>query len=271
MPGPGLPFPQTDRLIDAQGDEVILTRGPFGPNNLMNVLAVPDGFGVAQTGPFFTFVYVLPSQGNGSSLVYGDTNAFANASFYNAIGSPGNMIFVMQCAAVMDFMVAEDQPSQDAFGLAIRFTATTGSEFGNGAPQTTDMEQWMGNGSQVSGIDCNANLYATLIDINQDVFPCTGSAFNNGAREGMLGWDYTAHTPQAFDGAEWNTIVSINTISGNLTVPGTFQASGGTVILGYSGLPSGTLASPPAGLLHGQIWIDTTDSANYPKLRWFVP
>ncbi len=38
-----------------------------------------------------------------------------------------------------------------------------------------------------------------------------------------------------------------------------------------TGLPIGTLASPPSGLLEGDLWLDVTTSATYPIVRSYIP
>ena len=54
----------------------------------------------------------------------------------------------------------------------------------------------------------------------------------------------------------------------NLWTIGTLGAGATTVTsLNATTLPTGTLISPPAGLNIGDVWMDTTTSAQYPILR----
>ena len=56
--------------------------------------------------------------------------------------------------------------------------------------------------------------------------------------------------------------------SHNLTTTGTLGAGATTVTsLNATTLPTGTLITPPSGLNIGDVWMDTTTSAQYPILR----
>ena len=199
IPGTAQASGTSDRLTDAQGDQAILVRSiTVGGQPLANVLALPAGFGISQVGPFLTWVNVEAGQATGTSIVYGDNNAFAAGDFLSVFG-PASVSFVMVAPAVVDYMQTEDGGLQNTIGYSQRFT-------GAGSGQNVDIEQWLDqSGNYMSGVDCNANVYATLYDVNQDVFPSAGSACT--PREGMLGWNYTAHTLMAY-GADnaWHVV-----------------------------------------------------------------
>lgn len=72
-----------------------------------------------------------------------------------------------------------------------------------------------------------------------------------------LGLQYTqGDTTWEWDGVKWKIVrIPLNSIM----VPKDNPAVG-TV-------PTGTRASPPAGLVIGRIWLDTTDSNDHPTMR----
>ncbi len=205
MPTPCQPYPQHDRLIDANGDQCILAPSiVLAGHTFTDVLALPTGFGVAQNGPFITFVDTtdgLTVQAYGNAGVIPYLEGLEGAALTNAYAS------IYYADGVIDALQASDAATQDALNMAAGFV-------GNGAIrvtaaaylQTTDLEAWVNNQQNVvAGIDSyGPYLFIQLIDIAYD----NPNSNFIGPAEGMLGWDYTDHILNAcFDGESFQAVM----------------------------------------------------------------
>lgn len=205
IPGTAQVSGASDRLTDAQGDQAILSRSiSIGPSDATPLLALPAGFGIGQEAPFFTLVWVGVS--GAAMTVTASSNVGIYQDLYTRrLPSGKSVIEIIDADAVVDAVIGETGTIQDELytttGFPQRFTQA-------GSSQTGDIEQWLDQSlTYYSGIDCNANLFCGLVDINQDVFPGAMSAFS--PREGMLGWDYDTHVLNFYDGTSWQPMPPI--------------------------------------------------------------
>lgn len=214
-PIPGYAAPTTtDRLTDAQGDVAVLTQSAtIMGGAVTDVLLLPPNFGIAQEGPFFTYV---SSQGPGvdagcTVIAIGDTEAY---SLGNAIagyagaqytGFPGMVVSVLENPTVTDIVIGEIGANQDATTLPLRYTQAGPSQ------AQVDIETVIGtDGATQSGTDCNGRVYGSLCDYT--AMPAANTlGFSLGSpviQEAMLAWDYTNHILKcSFDGENWLSIM----------------------------------------------------------------
>jgi len=195
-PIPGTPTNSgpTNKLVDGSNTVTLENTGPTGEQ-----LVCSAGVGIGQTAPFQTTVLVSESTGN-VVLIYG---AGAAQSIANGITSnatlPGLMLFVVETPGCLDMVIADDGPTQDkisAQGFALRFTAAASG-------QTGDIENWLDqSGSRYCGINCNGQLFIQLVDVN------SANLYSNfSPNEGMLGYDYAAHTLKIYGSdSAWHTV-----------------------------------------------------------------
>jgi hypothetical protein len=147
------------------------------------------------------------------------------------------------------------------------------------------------NGATVDGSDAKLQVRGeiSLTDVGSITNPVTLGWDENGLYvEGTAGFDFAVvdgvtqfavvasaeGTASFFFGAV-NGEVVINGDGSALFASGAMQilVDGSTVVNGRminSGMPVGTLASPPAGMAVGTLWADTTTSVTQPIVRFSV-
>ena len=164
------------------------------------MLALPPGFGIAQVGPFFT--YVQSSDAGATVVCFGDNNAETTGEYFVSLGG-GFVGSLMLAPGVIDFAASDDGPAQDALGYPLRYTAAAGESAGARHRPAT-----LSSGAAWRGISPASTAKGIFGPPSTTVARgISQQRFEHRPSEGMLGWDYHLHKLMAF-GADnaWHAV-----------------------------------------------------------------